>query len=110
MSRSRNPFDYSDLEQIFSPIAVCIAYFSMPTTVTGFVPSRTAFFSAMFLIMLCLRLLLDVYRGQVDQTWWWKAIVWWTHKFAACLPGALMKSRHGPADPDPEGIGPHNPS
>lgn len=104
--------------QIFTPIAICIAYFSMPEYVMPFIPSRSIFYIAMIIIVICVRLLFEISRGSLCDTWWWRIITWplrfirpdHTHhpigERGGCLPAVFM--RQLPYATDPEGIGPED--
>lgn len=60
--------------QVFSPIALGIAYFSMPEL--PFKPRPSVFFISCPLVIIFVRLLFDVLRGNVHETWWWKGVTW----------------------------------
>lgn len=54
----------------------------MPARVLNFEPDRWSFITAIFGLMLLVRLLFDVFGGRWKKTWWWKWIHW-------CLPSRI---------------------
>ena len=103
--------------QVFSPVALSIAYFSMPDL--PFKPSTGVFWIACVLVIVVVRLLFDVLGGKIQETWWCraakKAVAWFlepshsidetpptTNKFGDYLPRSPWR-RHNPMDPSLEG-------
>jgi hypothetical protein len=66
--------------QILSPVALTIAYFSMPQAVIPFKLDSKSFIVTTFTIMVVVRLLFVVIRALLRQPWWWKKITAWMKK------------------------------
>ncbi|PSS22711.1 hypothetical protein M430DRAFT_16661 [Amorphotheca resinae ATCC 22711] len=65
---------------ILSPVALTIAYFSMPQAVIPFKLDSKSFIVTTFTIMVVVRLLFVVIRALLRQPWWWKKITAWMKK------------------------------
>jgi hypothetical protein len=73
-------FSIANFLQIISPIALAIAYYSMPQTV---IPVRLdpKYFTAVILfIMVWVKLLFVVLCAMPSRPWWWKKITAWMKK------------------------------
>lgn len=41
-------------------------------------PGKAAFFVTMLVMMFLVRLLLDLFGGRLQETWWWKSLAWFS--------------------------------
>lgn len=75
------PCFVTNVAQIFSPIALTIAYFSLPTILLPGIPILPVFLLVFLGIAIMVRVLFDVSGNKVDQIWWYRGVKYLVVKF-----------------------------